>query len=85
MSTKCSYSKEVNTSSPPDHARAVVAMENGRHEVLVLERGQHLFTAKHARAVVAIDNGKHVVLVLEIGQNLFTAKPCASSGGDGKR
>jgi hypothetical protein len=49
------YSKEVNTSSSSNQARAVVAMDNGKHEVLVLEIGQNLFIVSQARAVVAME------------------------------
>jgi hypothetical protein len=55
VSTRCSYSKEVNTSSPPKQARAVVAMDNGKHVVLVLEIGQNLFIVNQARTVVAME------------------------------
>mmetsp|Transcript_82289 Transcript_82289/g.164496 ORF Transcript_82289/g.164496 Transcript_82289/m.164496 type:complete len:99 (+) Transcript_82289:246-542(+) len=49
----------------------MVAMEYCKHEVLVLERGQNLFTVDHARAMEAMENDEHEVLVLEVGQNLF--------------
>jgi hypothetical protein len=43
-------------------------VDNGEHEVLVLEIGQNLFIVNQARTVVAMENGhKHLVLVLEIG------------------
>eukprot|EP00613_Pedinella_sp_CCMP2098_P035018 CAMPEP_0171723806 /NCGR_PEP_ID=MMETSP0991-20121206/23927_1 /TAXON_ID=483369 /ORGANISM="non described non described, Strain CCMP2098" /LENGTH=100 /DNA_ID=CAMNT_0012316443 /DNA_START=1067 /DNA_END=1370 /DNA_ORIENTATION=+ len=58
----------------------MVAMEYCKHEVLVLERGQNLFTVDHARAMEAMEkpltmasNGgdgidKHDMLVLAAGQ-----------------
>ncbi len=49
-------------------------MDNGEHEVLVLERGQHLFAVKPCANSGGDGNVKHEVLVLEKGQHLFIVK-----------
>jgi hypothetical protein len=39
-----------------NHARIMVAMDKGKHGVLVLEKGQNFFTVDHARAMVVMES-----------------------------
>mmetsp|Transcript_82290 Transcript_82290/g.164499 ORF Transcript_82290/g.164499 Transcript_82290/m.164499 type:complete len:89 (+) Transcript_82290:235-501(+) len=63
-STKCSYSKEVKTSSPSIMREQWRRWKNDEHEVLVLEvgqtssstKGQNFFTVDHARAMVVMES-----------------------------
>jgi predicted HAD superfamily phosphohydrolase YqeG len=68
-----------------NHARTRVAMENGKHDVRVLENESKPLHRHHVRTMEAMEISKHDVPVLEVGQNLFTISNARNNGDDGDR